>query len=182
MVQPFSTDTSLFTELGSLVGTPEYMSPEQVAMTGDIDTRSDVYSLGLLLYELLVGRLPFDREAFRRGGLDDVRRTIRDTDAPRPSTQVTSGGVDVNGIAASRQIPASKLASALKGDLDWITMRRSTRTARGGTPPPTRWRWTSDATSSTNRCRPVPRVPCTGCASSPRGIVPASPRCPWSRS
>jgi non-specific serine/threonine protein kinase/serine/threonine-protein kinase len=123
MAQPFSTDTSLFTELGSLVGTPEYMSPEQVAMTGDIDTRSDVYSLGLLLYELLVGRLPFDREAFRRGGLDDVRRTIRDTDAPRPSTQVTSGGVDVNGIAASRQIPASKLASALKGDLDWITMK-----------------------------------------------------------
>ena len=122
LAQPLS-DASLLTELGTFVGTPEYMSPEQAAMSADVDTRSDVYSLGLLLYELLVGRLPFDRETFRRGGLDEVRRTIRETDAPRPSTQVTSRGIDVGATAAARQIAPGKLAGALRGDLDWITMK-----------------------------------------------------------
>ncbi len=78
------------TEIGRFVGTPEYMSPEQAEMTPlDVDTRSDVYSLGLLLYELLVGGLPFDREALRSAPFDEMRRTIREVEAPRPSTQAT---------------------------------------------------------------------------------------------
>ena len=122
LAQPLS-DASLFTELGTFVGTPEYMSPEQADMSADVDTRSDVYSLGLLLYELLVGRLPFDRDAFRRGGLDDVRRTIRDAEAPRPSTQMRQRGPDLDAMAANRQTQPGKLAAVLRGDLDWITMK-----------------------------------------------------------
>jgi eukaryotic-like serine/threonine-protein kinase len=122
MAQPLSEGSS-FTELGVLVGTPEYMSPEQAAMTSDVDTRSDVYSLGLLLYELLVGGLPFDRETFRQQDLDGIRRTIRDTDAPRPSTRVKPGSPDVEAVASNRQTQAGKLGALLRGDLDWIVMK-----------------------------------------------------------
>jgi non-specific serine/threonine protein kinase/serine/threonine-protein kinase len=122
MAQPL-TERSLMTEMGSLVGTPEYMSPEQAEMTPlDVDTRSDVYSLGLLLYELLVGVLPFDREALRNAPLDEVRRTIREVEAPRPSTQATRVG-DSAEVAARRQTQPGRLASLLRGDLDWVTKK-----------------------------------------------------------
>ena len=123
IAQPL-TDRSLFTELGMLIGTPEYMSPEQAEMSGlDVDTRSDVYSLGLLLYELLVGTLPFDREALRKAGLDEMRRTIRETDAPRPSTRLTERSSDRQAVAERRRTQPARLASLLRGDLDWITMK-----------------------------------------------------------
>ena len=84
------TERTLFTELGVMVGTPEYMSPEQAEMTGlDIDTRTDVYALGVILYQLLTDLLPFDLTTLREKGLDEIRRTIRELDPPRPSTRLT---------------------------------------------------------------------------------------------
>ena len=128
------TDRTLYTELGQFVGTPEYMSPEQAEMSGlDVDTRTDVYSLGAILYELLTGVLPFDSKVLRAQMLDEIRRTIREVDPPRPSTRVTTAA---SGDAASRptHVEPAKLAAELRGDLDWITMKalEKDRTRRYG--------------------------------------------------
>jgi len=113
------TDRTLYTEQGVLIGTPEYMSPEQAEMTElDIDTRTDVYALGVVFYELLTGALPFDGKALREKGVEEIRRTIREVDPPRPSTRVTT-------LAASSETnerTTRELARDLRGDLDWITM------------------------------------------------------------
>jgi non-specific serine/threonine protein kinase/serine/threonine-protein kinase len=112
------TERTLHTEIGALVGTPEYMSPEQAEMIGlDIDTRTDVYALGVILYELLTGTLPFETNALRAKGLDEIRRTIREVEPPKPSTRVTTSAVSLGSADAGR------LSSQLRGDLDWITMK-----------------------------------------------------------
>ncbi len=117
------TDRVLFTEIGELMGTPEYMSPEQAERTGlDVDTRTDVYSLGVLLYELLAGALPFDSKSLREGSLDDVRRRLREIDPPTPSTRVTTLRLSPE-EAKRRSVPLSALSRQLRGDLDWIVMR-----------------------------------------------------------
>jgi uncharacterized protein with WD repeat len=119
------TDKTLFTELHHFIGTPAYISPEQAEMSGlDIDTRSDIYSLGVLLYELLAGSTPFDTTELLASGLDSMRRTIREKEPPRPSTRVATLGVDqLTTTAKRRGADTSKLLPILKGDLDWIVMK-----------------------------------------------------------
>ncbi|HET7536986.1 MAG TPA: serine/threonine-protein kinase [Candidatus Didemnitutus sp.] len=119
------TDRTLFTNYAQLIGTPAYMSPEQAAMGGvDIDTRSDIYSLGVLLYELLAGKTPFDGKALLASGLDEMRRTLKEIEPPRPSVRLAALTVDERATtAAARQADPRRLAASLRGDLDWVVMK-----------------------------------------------------------
>jgi non-specific serine/threonine protein kinase/serine/threonine-protein kinase len=118
------TERTLFTELGQWIGTPEYMSPEQAELTSlDVDTRSDVYSLGVVLYELLAGAQPFDSDDLRRAGFDEMRRRIREDEPPRPSTRVSSLGAASQLAAERRRTDHHGLVRTLRGDLDWIVMK-----------------------------------------------------------
>lgn len=116
-------EKTLFTEHGQIIGTPEYMSPEQ-AETGvvDIDTRSDVYSLGVLLYELLTGLLPFDGHALRAAGYAEIQRIIREVEPPRPSTRLTQAGDSAVFIARQRHTEVDTLARDLRRELEWIPL------------------------------------------------------------
>jgi serine/threonine protein kinase/WD40 repeat protein len=119
------TDATLFTGFEQFIGTPAYTSPEQAELSGlDIDTRSDIYSLGVLLYELLTGRPPFDPKSLVKAGLDEIRRIIREVEPPRPSTRLsTLTDVERAMIAKTRNILPAQLSTLLRGDLDWIVMR-----------------------------------------------------------
>ncbi|QEG22206.1 protein kinase domain-containing protein [Mariniblastus fucicola] len=119
------TDKTLFTEFGKVVGTLQYMSPEQAEMNAlDVDTRADIYSLGVMLYELLTGSTPVDKQTLSSNAFFQILEIIREKDPPRPSTRLDSASVAVTSkVSQQRQISSGKLRQVLKGDLDWVVMK-----------------------------------------------------------
>src|SRR5262249_50916318 len=112
------TDKTLFTGFDQMIGTPLYMSPEQAGQSGlDIDTRSDIYTLGVLLYELLTSTTPITKERFRRAAYDEIRRIIREEEPPKPSTRLSESKDSLPTISAQRQTEAATLTKLVRGEL-----------------------------------------------------------------
>ncbi len=118
------TEKTLFTEFRQLIGTPEYMSPEQAERSGvDVDTRTDIYSLGVLLYEMLTGTTPFDSQRLRSAAWGSLQEIIRDEEPPVPSTRVSTLKDQLQTVARDRKVEARQLSAQLRGELDWIVMK-----------------------------------------------------------
>jgi serine/threonine protein kinase len=118
------SDKTIYTRFTQMIGTPLYMSPEQAEINAlDVDIRSDIYSLGVLLYELLTGTTPFDRQRFATAAYDEIRRIIREEEPPKPSTRLSTLGEVLSAVSARRKTEPAKLSALVRGDLDWIVMK-----------------------------------------------------------
>jgi serine/threonine protein kinase len=118
------TDKTLFTGFAHMMGTPLYMSPEQAVMSGqDVDTRTDIYALGVLLYELLTGTTPFDKERFKEASYDEICRIIREEEPAKPSTRISALGQAASPVSANRKREPRRLSQQFRGELDWIVMK-----------------------------------------------------------
>ena len=118
------TDKTVYTGFAQLIGTPLYMSPEQIELSGlDVDTRSDIHSLGVLLYELLTGTTPFDQETLRKAAFDEMRRIIREEEPPRPSTRISTLGQTLATVSSRRRSDPRRLGPSMWGELDWVVMK-----------------------------------------------------------
>jgi serine/threonine protein kinase/Flp pilus assembly protein TadD len=118
------TEKTVFTGFAQMIGTPLYMAPEQAALSNvDVDTRSDVYALGVLLYELLTGTTPFDKERFKEVGYDEIRRIIREEEPPRPSTRISTLGKAATTVWTQRESDPKRLSQLFRGELDWVVMK-----------------------------------------------------------
>jgi len=118
------TERTMFTEFGSIVGTLEYMSPEQAEMSAiGVDTRSDIYSLGVMLYELMTGSTPLERARLNKVGYVEILRRIKEEETPKPSTRLCTSGDAMALISARRKTEATKLSRSMRGELDWIVMK-----------------------------------------------------------
>src|SRR5439155_6927921 len=118
------TDKTLVTGLAQMIGTPLYMSPEQAERSGqDADTRTDIYALGVLLYELLTSTTPFDKERLKEAGYDEMRRIIREEEPAKPSTRMSTLGQAATAMSTNRKSEPQRLSQLFRGELDWIVMK-----------------------------------------------------------